>query len=291
MVNNVRAMLGSEWMPFIIGLLVLYVPIFIKLADEVWLSDEQGHGPIIVAVCMWLVWQRWDGLKSSAYNPAPRAGGIALIIGASFYIFGVMLEIDTLAVASLIPFACGGLLILRGTRGLYTMLFPIFFFCFAIPLPNIVVQLLTSPLKSAVSAIAEYLLYHGGYPVARSGVVLSIGHYQLLVADACAGLRSMFTLEALSLVYINLMRYDSTVRNVAIAVASMPIAFCANVIRVLLLVLITFHFGNEVGQGYMHGLAGFVLFATGLLLLLTFDAVLGRFTGNNIRRDHESARS
>ena len=43
------------------------------------------------------------------------------------------------------------------------------------------------------------VMHHLGYPIGRSGVVLTIGPYQLLVADACAGLNSMFTLEALCL--------------------------------------------------------------------------------------------
>ena len=64
----------------------------------------------------------------------------------------------------------------------------------------------TGPLKAAVSAVAARLLYALGYPVARSGVMLSVGQYQLLVADACAGLNSMFTLEALGLLYMNLMK-------------------------------------------------------------------------------------
>ena len=44
---------------------------------------------------------------------------------------------------------------------------------------------------------------------ARSGVVLQIGQYMLLVADACAGLHTLLTLEALGLLYLNLVRRDS----------------------------------------------------------------------------------
>ena len=52
-----------------------------------------------------------------------------------------------------------------------------------VPLPRFFVDALTGPLKRNVSEIAERLLYFAGYPIARNGVMLTIGQYQLLVAD------------------------------------------------------------------------------------------------------------
>ncbi|MET5012202.1 archaeosortase/exosortase family protein, partial [Burkholderia pseudomallei] len=88
-----------------------------------------------------------------------------------------------------------------------------------------------------------------------SGVMLVIGPYQLLVADACSGLNSLFTLEALGLLYMKVMRYQSKARNVLLAVMIVPISFVSNVARVLVLVLITYHLGDEAGQGFAHGFA------------------------------------
>jgi hypothetical protein len=39
-----------------------------------------------------------------------------------------------------------------------------------------------------------------------------------------------------------------------------PISFTANVIRVMVLTLVTYHLGDEAGQGFLHGFAGMVLF-------------------------------
>jgi len=50
----------------------------------------------------------------------------------------------------------------------------------------------------------------------------------------------------------------------------------ANVARVLILTLITFHLGEEAGQSFLHGFAGMTLFAIALLLLLGLDAMLQR---------------
>jgi exosortase len=133
-------------------------------------------------------------------------------------------------------------------------------------------------MKLAVSYVAETLLYHAGYPVSRSGVILQVGPYQLLVADACAGLHTLFTLEALGLLYLNLIKYASLFRNITLAILIVPISFAANVIRVIVLTLITYHFGDEAGQGFLHGFAGMVLFMSALALIIAVDGLLRSIT-------------
>jgi exosortase B len=168
-------------------------------------------------------------------------------------------------------------LLFKGWKGLRLIWFPLFFLLFMVPLPEALVAAVTAPLKSAVSYVASNVLYLMGYPVGRSGVMLTVGQYQLMVADACAGLNSMFTLEALGMFYMNLMRYTSVARNVTLAVALIPIAFCANIGRVMILVLVTYYFGDAAGQGFVHGFAGMVLFLIALMLMLVFDKLLNLF--------------
>jgi exosortase/archaeosortase family protein len=44
------------------------------------------------------------------------------------------------------------------------------------------------------------------------------------------------------------------------------------VIRVVTLTLVTFYFGDEAGQGFIHGFAGMVLFLAALALIVTADS-------------------
>ena len=55
----------------------------------------------------------------------------------------------------------------------------------------------------------------------------------------------------------------------------LPIAFFANLMRVIILVLVTYHFGDEVGQGFIHKFAGFLLFFVSMFTLFALDAILG----------------
>lgn len=278
--NDAATLQAHRPWPLWIGgasLLALFVPTYVSLADTVWASDEQGHGPIILAVVLWLMWSRRQELLALPDRPAPRAGWLMLAAGLALYVVGRSQQVDTLEVLSHLPIIAAALLLTKGWAGLRWVRFYLFFLLFMVPLPGLLVQAVTTPLKIAVSHVAEALMHMLGYPVARNGVILFVGQYQLLVADACAGLNSMFTLEALGLLYMNLMGYTSLKRNVLLGVLIIPIAFSANVIRVMILTLVTYHFGDEAGQGFVHGFAGMVLFIVALTLMLAVDGILGRF--------------
>jgi exosortase B len=255
----------------IIGYVLMFAPTFRDLATTVWSRDEQGHGPIIFAVVLWLVYRKHEELLALPSQPSRFSGSLALLLGLLMYVVGRSQAVLFLEVGALIPISAGLLLLFKGGAALRMMWFPLFFLLFMVPLPATLVVAVTTPLKSAVSAVASSLLYQLGYPVGRSGVILTVGPYQLLVADACAGLNSMFTLEALGLLYMNIMNYKSALRNVLMAIMIVPISFVANIVRVCILVLVTYHFGDEAGQGFVHGFAGMVLFVVALTLILAFD--------------------
>ncbi len=256
------------------GFAAMYLPTYADLAKRVWPSDEQGHGPIILALTLWLLYGQRHAVAALPVQPSKRLGLGLMVMGVLMYIVGRTQVILVFEVFSQHLVLVGMVLLFLGRPALRLVWFPLFFLLFVVPLPGSVVAGITAPLKSAVSAVAAGLLYNLGYPVARAGVVLSVGPYQLLVADACAGLNSMFTLEALGLLYMNLMRYTSAVRNVLLAILIIPIAFAANIVRVMILVLVTYHFGDEAGQGFVHSFAGMVLFLVGLTLILLTDKLL-----------------
>jgi exosortase B len=272
---------GFDLVVFILlcaGYTLLYLPTFRDLSTTVWATDEQGHGPIILSVSAWLLFRARHEVAAVASQTRPMLGlGISFVAFALLlYAFGRSQSIILFEVSSQIPLLIGLLLIFVGPRALKVVWFPLFFLIFMVPLPSAIVSTLTTPLKSAVSWAAENILHSAGYPIGRAGVILTVGQYQLLVADACAGLNSMFTLEALGLLYLNLMGHTSAGRNIALAILIIPISFVANIVRVMILILVTFYFGDEAGQGFIHDFAGMVLFAVGLVLILVVDAIVGK---------------
>jgi exosortase B len=269
----------APWLPVGAGLLALYLPTFYDHALHLWWQDDYAHAPIILAVVAWLIWKEREALVRSGPRglPAAPAQGVALLaLGLLLYVLGRSQEISLLEIGSLAPVLAGVFLAMRGWAALRAVWFAILFVVFMLPLPQFVVEALAGGLKQSVSAIADEALYAAGYPVARDGVVLAIGPYQVLVADACSGLNSMFSLLAVGALYLYLIRRRGWLHNGAILASLLPVAFCANVVRVILVVLITYHFGDAAGQGFVHRFSGIVLFCTMLALILALDAVLAR---------------
>lgn len=267
-----------EWWSILLGLSALYVPTYYALSTGIWGDDDQAHGPIVFAVVIFLAWRSRDCLQENSANKAwPLLGSFLLGFGLLCYILGRSQDILLLDIGSQIPVLAGILLLMRGTSAFKAMWFPIFFIFFMIPLPSVFLDAITLPMKMAVSYVAENVLFFFDYPIARMGVMLQIGQYQLLVADACAGMHTLISLEALGLLYLNLVRHDSLFRNITLAILIIPISFTANVIRVMVLTLVTYYYGDAAGQGFVHGFAGMVLFIAALTLIMGVDSVLQYF--------------
>ena len=274
-----------KWLPIIIGLAALYVPSLYDLFTGVWSSDAQMHGPIVLGISLWLLYRNWATMEEAALGqPTSAWGWSVFVFGLLLYALGRSQGILLFEIGSAIWLLVALLLLKRGTVALKAQWFALFFMLFMVPLPGAVVDTVTMPMKMAVSYVAEHVLFWAGYPIGRSGVILQIGQYMLLVADACAGLHTLLTLEALGLLYLNIVRRDSFFRNVGLAILIVPISFTANVIRVMTLSLITYHFGDAAGQGFLHGFAGMVLFLSALLLIIAFDSALQAFETFRQRR-------
>lgn len=267
------------WLPAVVlgaGLAILYVPTIWSASRSLWVADEYAHEPLVIAVCAWWFWHRRAALHAAAGPGAGPLAWLVLIAGAVIYAIGRAQQVWMLEIGSSIPVLAGAIAVLYGWPAVRSVRFGIGFLVFALPLPSSIVDEVTAPLKRGVSVAAEQLLYTFGYPVARDGVVLSIGQYKLLIADACSGLYSLMSLFALAVVYVNAVRPAGRVRNALVLACSLPFAFGANVLRVSLLGLITYYWGDAAGQGFLHGTAGLVMFVAALSMLIGADAAFAR---------------
>lgn len=257
-----------------IGLLLTAIPTLFAMASQSWTRESGVHGPLVLATAIWLVWRRWDEIVAEA-----RPGNLwlavpTLVFAMALYVFGrafnfLMIEVGAWLLALLaIVYA------LVGHRVLMKMWFPIVYLLFLVPLPGWLLDSVTQPLKIMVSDLVTRLLSMFGYPITRVGVTLYIAQYQLLVEDACSGLNSLISLTAVGLFYIYLLHNASWRYSLLLFLFVVPIAILANVVRVIILVLLTYYAGNEVAQGYLHEFAGIVTFVSALLLIFLLDTLL-----------------
>jgi len=288
--------IGSAQGPFtparlvLAGLAVMYLPVYWWAANNIWQTEEQGHGPLVAAVLVWLFWSLRERLAQAEVAPVPVAGWPLFGLGLLVYAVGRVFDISILEFASQIFVVAALLLLMRGTAALKLAWFAVAYQVFLVPLPGVFVDAVTGPLKQTISVIVQHVLFALGYPIANTGVVLTIGQYQLQVADACSGLNSMFSLSALGTLFMYLMGRRSVVHNAIMLAAILPVAFAANIVRVIILVLLTYHFGDEVGQGFLHGAAGLVLMLVALGFLFVLDALLAATVTGRATRSVGTAR-
>ena len=268
----------APWMVALVGFGAMYVPSYWAAAHGLWQTDEFGHAPIILAVVLWLFWQVRDKIQMASDQPSRAAGWSLLVLAVSLYGVGRVFTISSVEFLSQPLVVAATLLLLKGPVALRAAWFAVFYLLFMVPLPATLVDAVTGPLKQWISLIVVDVLYAAGYPIARTGVMITIGQYQLLVADACSGLNSMFSLSALGTLFMYIMGRKSRLHNAIMLAAILPIAFVANIVRVVALVLITYYLGDEAGQGFLHGVAGMLLFLVALILFFVLDYCVAAFS-------------
>jgi len=259
------------------GCAAIAVPTLLRVAQQGWSTEQGAHGPIVFVSGLWLLWRAWP----RAAPLARRGQGwlVALLIAVllpAWYLGRItaMIQLEGFLAYGLVLAAAYARI---GGAALRQMLFPLFYLGFVFPFPDTVVDTLTLPMKIGISHFSAWFLALFGYPIGGQGVMLQIGQYQLLVAAACAGLNSIVSLGALSLLYIHLRYGDRLGYALLFAALIIPIAMLANFVRVLILLLLTYHFGEHAAQGYMHTFAGLVMFAVALAALGVIDLMVQRF--------------
>jgi exosortase B len=252
-----------------------YFPTVSRLIDGPWQTEQEGHGPLIIAASLWLVWQSRAQLKAVELAPAPILGWTALLLGLLLMFLARTQDVLPVEAFSIIPVIVGCVLLAAGWPMLRILAFPIGFLIFAVPVPDWMIDAATVPLKVFISNSVTRILYAAGFPIAQNGVMIMIGSYQLLVKDACSGMNSIFALSAIGVFYAYAFRWDQKVRALILLVSIIPITIAANFIRVITLVLIAYYGGPDMLEGTVHDLTGIGLFVVAVVLLFLLDAILG----------------
>ena len=252
-----------------------YVPTIRGLIDGPWQTEQEGHGPLIIAASLWLVWQSRDQLRTVKLSPAPIVGWVCLALGLFLMFVARTQDILPVEAFSIIPVITGCVLLSAGWQMLRILVFPIGFLIFAVPVPDWMIDAATVPLKVFISDSVTRILYAAGFPVAQNGVMIMIGSYQLLVKDACSGMNSIFALSAIGVFYAYAFRWQEKVRSVILLLSIIPITIAANFIRVITLVLIAYYGGPDLLEGTVHDLTGIGLFVVAEILLFLLDGILG----------------
>ena len=256
---------------------VMAVPTFARLGTQVWSREVGAHGPIVLATGIWLIWRQLPSMAAAGRMGHLPLTILGVLISLPIYVFGRAFDLISLEAAAVFGFFMSLMHDRFGLRVLLKNWFPFFYLSLLIPIPGWALDQFTAPLKLLVSALSAGVVEPMGIPLVREGVTMTVGPYQLLVEDACSGLNSLIGLIAITLFYIYLLRNASWRYSLFLVCLIIPVAIAANVIRIVTLILLTYFFGDAVGQGFLHVTAGLFLFALSLGLMFALDSLVFRF--------------
>ena len=269
--------------PLLLGLVALSISTIATLGQQVWSREEGAHGPIILATGAWLLWRQASSFVENK-RPSSIWLTLAVVIPAlALFIFGRAFDFISLETAGVFAVGLAMLYSVFGFAALWKNWFPLFYLGFLIPPPGWLVDQMTAPLKQFVSRVSTDAMSAVGLPIAREGVTIRVAQYQLLVEDACSGMNSLIGLTAISLFYIYLLRGSSIRYAGILTLFVIPIAIVGNIGRIIVLILLTYFFGDEVAQGFAHQAAGIFLFTVDLLLVFLVDSILARTLPKSLR--------
>src|SRR5258705_3395538 len=80
--QRLTSLRGLLWpLLLVASFIAAYVPTILRLIEGPWQTEQEGHGPLIIAASLWLVWQSPGQLQAVELAPAPVPGWAALVLG------------------------------------------------------------------------------------------------------------------------------------------------------------------------------------------------------------------
>ncbi len=251
-----------------VGLALLYRGILAKLAFDWWYNPDYSHGLVLPFVTLYLLWRKRDQWTETP--AAPSHLGLLAMVGALVLLFlGELAAELFIPRFSLLVFIAGAILFFLGWKHLRLAAFPVSLLLLAIPLPAIVFYQLTFPLQLLASRIGAFFLETFSVPVLREGNLIILPNITLEVVEACSGIRSLFSLTTLTILYAYFLEGKTSFRIILVGL-SIPLALFCNGLRIMGTGVLTQYVNPEAAESFFHTFSGWLIFVTAMISLFLF---------------------
>lgn len=259
-----------------LGAAAFAAPAILAVTHDAWTFGNGAHLLFILGGGLWLL---RDSLRDVPRQRTRMTITLALLLPVlALYLLG---RIGGISWLGWIATCAAGLVLIRdryGWPGVGRAAVPLALLACAAPPPLAVVTPVSDGIIAATAKLAVAGLNLAGLDAAIATPMLYINQYELQLAEACAGLNTVFTLTICMILYVYLRHRRDWRRALALALLTIPVALFANLLRIMLIAGVIIGFGDAWGQGVVHDLAGVTLFAIALLTLIVLDELVGKFT-------------
>jgi exosortase len=237
-------------------------------------ETDYEHGALVPFVIAGLIIYKYKDLKAQA-SGVNLWGLLPVLVGALFYIASYRTLQPRIAMAGLPFLFWGGAFYLWGWRVARLLIFPLFFFWLAIPLPSF--QQATTHLQLLATSLAHHGASLCGVETYVEGTtVLPVkGNWKPLeIATGCSGIRSLMALLMISAAWAYIAKM-ALWKRVLLFFSAFPLAILGNSLRVISIFVIA-EYGNATwAANTWHDWSGLLLFYPfSLMLLLVIHSIL-----------------
>jgi exosortase len=288
---------NAIWKPLAVAaaLCFLYASVLAKLGFDWWTDENYSHGLLVPFVIGYIIWLEFDELKEAAQKPQILVGGSLILLAILMLLGGTLGAELFMQRLSLVAMLAGIAVYFWGTKLLQILLVPFVLLLFAIPIPQIIFNKIAFPLQIWASQMAVWGIRVFEVASVRNGNVIEIlprGSQQTIsmeVVEACSGIRSLMTLMTLALVlayftrerrskladgWFNLIKSFDFWRTLILVFMAIPIAIVTNAGRVTATGVLTYNYGKQALEGFVHSSAGWMVYVVALVLLFLINLML-----------------
>jgi len=237
-----------------------------------WTNEDYSYGFLIPLLSAYILWDKRDAIKRmhvrSSWSVFP-----VLVFFVLLSLYGILGSSGNISMPSVPVLTILFAAFYFGWTSLKELIVPLGFLVFMIPVPPIIESHLGLFLKIISSRMGGAIIGMMNIPVHVSGNVIDLGITRLQVVDACSGMRYLFALLALGVVYAYFFEKAAWKRVVAV-LSTIPIAVVTNGVRIGITGILTDKYGAAVAEGFFHGFSGWVLFMVSFGCLLAVGYIL-----------------
>lgn len=255
-------------LPFLAAFIALFWPAFQWMAQRFDAADSfYSHGWLVPVASGWLLWQRRERIARCEHRATFQ--GLALLVPSLIiHTLASWWDLHVVSGFAMLSALWGLVWTLWGFPVLWALRFPMLFLLFMVPLPGIVLIFISFKMKLFAAMLAAHAVSLLGIPAQQAGSTIHVPGVSVIVDDTCSGLRSLISLIALSILWTSLMPPVSKAwHKMTMVAASIPIALAANMVRIIVLILLSAIYGPQIADGFIHYGSGIVVFGVALAIL------------------------
>ena len=230
-------------------------------------SDIFNHCMFVLPGAFYLIYLKRDALLNTPIKPSMWT----LIFVAplvALYAVGLAGDVQIFMHAAMFTLLPVLYWFVLGTKAARTILFPLVFILFCIPIGEELVPL----LQQIAATFSVQLLELSGVPVFRSGLYIEIPKGRFLVAEACSGISFFIASLVIGSLYAYL-NMQAPWRRASFVLLSIVFPVAANIVRVYGIIMIAHMSDMKYAVGADHLIYGWFFFAFVIICLLA----LGEF--------------